>query len=119
MIRSLSTFLTEDLRRDRRHKLRLPCRLVLDGSEIAATVIEISLGGARIELPPKSVTVMPGAIRALHLGETGGLRARERWRRGNVIGVGFRGRDARLRVAAFFEELALDDDEEPKISPDG
>lgn len=115
MIRSLSTFLS-DLRKEPRYKLRLPCKMVLDGSEIGATVIEIGLGGARIELPPHGVALMPGALRAIRLPHTGSLKTQERWRRDGLIGVAFRGRETRLRVAAYFEELGLTEDD---TSPGG
>ena len=114
MIRSLSTFLT-DLRAEPRHALRHPCKLILDGIEISATLTEISLGGARIELPPQCISFVPSALRAVHIDHTGTLRAQERWRRHGTLGARFRRRDSRLRVAAWFEELGILDE----VSPGG
>ncbi|GHF47255.1 PilZ domain-containing protein [Seohaeicola zhoushanensis] len=118
MIRSMSTFLT-DLRQDPRYRLRLPCRLDLASRGIAATMVEVSLGGARVELPPDTVTFLPGALRAVQIEPVGLLKAQERWRRGELIGLRFRGRDARLRIAAWFDDLGLRSGDTGWISPDG
>ena len=118
MLRSLSTFLS-DLRRDRRYPLRLPCRLELDGTDLGATVVQISLGGARIDLPPNSIAFLPGTLRAIRLPHLGAIPARERWRKGTEIGIAFRGRDTRRRIAAYFDDLGLEPDDAADLSPGG
>lgn len=96
-----------DLLDDGRVPLDLPCQLVTADNAFAATVSDLSYGGACLTAP-EVPEFLPRGVHFIDVDGLGTFDVTFRWRRGNRIGVSFaREHDARPRVAAFLKDRGI------------
>ena len=82
----------------------LMCQIQTQDFEYTATVIDLSFGGARLQLPPDIANLGTGRIWHLAIDDLGGFDVVFRWRTADRAGVSFRSPDsAHDRIAAFFD----------------
>lgn len=108
MSSQISAFPTAENRQHQRFDVRLAATIVLSYSEVPVTVINISMRGAKLEVPPNIAFNESKIKLRLGCGE-GGIPADIRWRGMSGMGVEFRAEGSmRDRLEKCIERIIND-----------